>query len=159
MRRRRAVAWQLLRLYPPRWRDRYELEVRSVLEDHAVRLITLVDLIVGAIDARLDPAYQSEERFMSGSESAGRRKDSRCSFCGKGQDQVRKLVAGPGVYICDGCVELCNEVLADHNRPHDQGPDDSCQTARRETRARPGSWLRNIFRSTVPSTTLPAGSP
>lgn len=37
----------------------------------------------------------------------------RCSFCGKGQDEVRKLVAGPGVYICDECVELCNEIIAD----------------------------------------------
>jgi ATP-dependent Clp protease ATP-binding subunit ClpX len=35
----------------------------------------------------------------------------RCSFCGKSQDQVKKLIAGPDVYICDECVELCNEVL------------------------------------------------
>lgn len=35
----------------------------------------------------------------------------KCSFCGKGQDQVRKLVAGPGVYICDECIELCNEII------------------------------------------------
>ena len=39
--------------------------------------------------------------------------DSRlkCSFCGKTQDQVKKLIAGPDVYICDECVELCNEIL------------------------------------------------
>ena len=37
----------------------------------------------------------------------------KCSFCGKGQDQVRKLIAGPGVYICDECIELCNEILAE----------------------------------------------
>ncbi|MGE5453891.1 MAG: ATP-dependent Clp protease ATP-binding subunit ClpX [Methylocystaceae bacterium] len=35
----------------------------------------------------------------------------RCSFCGKSQDQVKKLVAGPGVYICDECIELCNEII------------------------------------------------
>ncbi|MEJ6952387.1 ATP-dependent Clp protease ATP-binding subunit ClpX [Natronospora cellulosivora (SeqCode)] len=35
----------------------------------------------------------------------------KCSFCGKSQDQVRKLVAGPGVYICDECIELCNEII------------------------------------------------
>ena len=35
----------------------------------------------------------------------------RCSFCGKSQEYVRKLIAGPGVYICDECVELCNEIL------------------------------------------------
>ena len=42
-----------------------------------------------------------------------KRDDSRlkCSFCGKTQDQVKKLIAGPEVYICDECVELCNEIL------------------------------------------------
>ena len=35
----------------------------------------------------------------------------KCSFCGKSQEQVRKLVAGPGVYICDECIELCNEII------------------------------------------------
>ncbi len=35
----------------------------------------------------------------------------KCSFCGKSQDQVKKLVAGPGVYICDECIELCNEIV------------------------------------------------
>ncbi|WP_408954942.1 ATP-dependent Clp protease ATP-binding subunit ClpX [Natroniella sp. ANB-PHB2] len=35
----------------------------------------------------------------------------KCSFCGKIQDQVQKLVAGPGVYICDECIELCNEII------------------------------------------------
>lgn len=36
-----------------------------------------------------------------------------CSFCGKTQDEVRKLVAGPGVYICDECVDLCNDILTE----------------------------------------------
>ncbi|PZO21237.1 MAG: ATP-dependent Clp protease ATP-binding subunit ClpX [Leptolyngbya foveolarum] len=35
----------------------------------------------------------------------------KCSFCGKSQEQVRKLIAGPGVYVCDECVDLCNEIL------------------------------------------------
>ena len=40
--------------------------------------------------------------------------DSRqltCSFCGKPQDQVRRLVAGPGVYICDECIALCEDII------------------------------------------------
>jgi ATP-dependent Clp protease ATP-binding subunit ClpX len=45
-----------------------------------------------------------------------RRRYTRCSFCGKGQDQVRKLVAGPGVYICDQCIDLCQEVLEEDSR-------------------------------------------
>ena len=35
----------------------------------------------------------------------------KCSFCGKTQDQVRRLIAGPNVYICDECVELCDEII------------------------------------------------
>lgn len=35
----------------------------------------------------------------------------KCSFCGKSQDQVRKLIAGPGVYICDQCIDLCSEII------------------------------------------------
>jgi ATP-dependent Clp protease ATP-binding subunit ClpX len=37
----------------------------------------------------------------------------KCSFCGKSQKQVRKLIAGPGVYICDECIELCNEIIVE----------------------------------------------
>ncbi|MGO1326149.1 MAG: ClpX C4-type zinc finger protein, partial [Brevibacterium aurantiacum] len=35
----------------------------------------------------------------------------KCNFCGKSQKQVRKLIAGPGVYICDECIGLCNEII------------------------------------------------
>ncbi|WP_437131058.1 ATP-dependent Clp protease ATP-binding subunit ClpX [Peptostreptococcus russellii] len=38
-------------------------------------------------------------------------KQYRCSFCGKNQDQVKRIIAGPGVYICDECVELCGEII------------------------------------------------
>ncbi|MDP4144605.1 MAG: ATP-dependent Clp protease ATP-binding subunit ClpX [Bacillota bacterium] len=41
------------------------------------------------------------------------KKQLRCSFCGKTQDQVRRLIAGPGVYICDECIELCSEIIVD----------------------------------------------
>ena len=37
----------------------------------------------------------------------------RCSFCGKTQDEVTRLVEGPGVYICDNCIEFCNALLSD----------------------------------------------
>ena len=39
------------------------------------------------------------------------RKMLRCSFCNKTQDQVRKLIAGPGAYICDECIEICTEII------------------------------------------------
>ncbi|MBI5212512.1 MAG: ATP-dependent Clp protease ATP-binding subunit ClpX [Nitrospirae bacterium] len=46
----------------------------------------------------------------------------RCSFCGKGQDEVRKLIAGPMVYICDDCVGLCNEIIDEELNAPDKEP-------------------------------------
>jgi len=47
-----------------------------------------------------------------------------CSFCGKSQDEVKKLIAGPAVYICDECIELCNDIIAEEIRMEDAlGPD------------------------------------
>ena len=40
-------------------------------------------------------------------------RDLVCSFCGKGQEEVRKLIAGPTVYICDECIDLCNDIIAE----------------------------------------------
>jgi ATP-dependent Clp protease ATP-binding subunit ClpX len=42
----------------------------------------------------------------------------KCSFCGKSQKQVKKLIAGPGVYICDECIELCNEIIEEELSDH-----------------------------------------
>ena len=52
------------------------------------------------------------------------RKSVRCSFCGKHQDQVRRLIAGPGAYICNECVQLCMSILEDER--------DTAQTAAAE---------------------------
>ena len=46
----------------------------------------------------------------------------KCSFCGKSQEQVRKLIAGPGVYICDECIDLCNEILDEELVDGQSGP-------------------------------------
>jgi len=45
-----------------------------------------------------------------------------CSFCGKGQREVRKLIAGPTVYICDECIKLCNEIIAEENERESAKP-------------------------------------
>src|SRR5512137_2819108 len=45
--------------------------------------------------------------------SNGKTMKLHCSFCGKSQDEVKKLIAGPMVYICDECIELCNEIIQD----------------------------------------------
>lgn len=56
----------------------------------------------------------------------------KCSFCGKSQEQVRKLIAGPGVYICDECVDLCNEILDEELFDSGTMPSQPTPTPRRE---------------------------
>ena len=71
----------------------------------------------------------------------GKRVDGRCSFCGKKRDEVRKLVAGPGVFICDECVALCSEVINTEgpSAPADQSP-------RRSTNVSSSApWWRRLF--------------
>ena len=52
----------------------------------------------------------------------------RCSFCNKDQNDVRKLIAGPTVFICDECVEVCNDIIADDNRFENRGTRSSLPT-------------------------------
>ena len=56
--------------------------------------------------------------------TAGAEVKARCSFCGKDQDDVAKLIAGPGVYICNECVSLCDRILADEPLPELKNWDD-----------------------------------
>ena len=46
-----------------------------------------------------------------------------CSFCGKSQKEVKKLIAGPGVYICDECIELCNDIIAEEREREESSKD------------------------------------
>jgi hypothetical protein len=46
----------------------------------------------------------------------------KCSFCGKSQKQVKKLIAGPGVYICDECIDLCNEIIEEELATTEETP-------------------------------------
>ena len=71
-----------------------------------------------------------------------RRHYSRCSFCGKGEHQVRKLVAGPGGFICDQCVQLCTEVICEDDQPSVPGSAAYRTNTRRVTLS---GWLRNLF--------------
>ncbi|NMG57799.1 ATP-dependent protease ATP-binding subunit ClpX [Geitlerinema sp. P-1104] len=63
----------------------------------------------------------------------------KCSFCGKSQEQVRKLIAGPGVYICDECVDLCNEILDEELYDSGAAAPPSAQRAESPERRRPRS--------------------
>ncbi|OAB56637.1 ATP-dependent Clp protease ATP-binding subunit ClpX [Phormidium willei BDU 130791] len=63
----------------------------------------------------------------------------KCSFCGKSQEQVRKLIAGPGVYICDECVDLCNEILDEELYDSGAAAPPSAQRSESPERRRPRS--------------------
>ena len=74
----------------------------------------------------------------------------KCSFCGKAQDQVRKLIAGPGVYICDECIDLCNEILDEElidNPNHQRSGNDQSRKAKASTKTtttKPAPTLASI---------------
>ncbi len=50
------------------------------------------------------------------SEKTGGEKLLYCSFCGKSQHEVKKLIAGPSVFICDECIELCNDIIREETQ-------------------------------------------
>ncbi|MGY3804333.1 ATP-dependent Clp protease ATP-binding subunit ClpX [Pigmentibacter ruber] len=58
-------------------------------------------------------------KFSSGRGGSGGAHGLHCSFCGKSQREVKKLIAGPNVYICDECIELCNEIIAEEMEKDD----------------------------------------
>ena len=63
---------------------------------------------------------------MTDKENSNDRKQDKllyCSFCGKSQHDVRKLIAGPSVFVCDECVELCNEIIREETQDNDTQAD------------------------------------
>ena len=73
----------------------------------------------------------------------------KCSFCGKSQEQVRKLIAGPGVYICDECIDLCNEILDEELEPgasggHRHSPEPSRKATAPRKSSKPAPTLASI---------------
>lgn len=109
----------LVRLYPRAWRRRYGAEFTALLEQQPASPGTVLDIVRGALDAHV--TERKERRAQAALDRPGqgkehemkrRRQGYNCSFCGKPRDGVRRLIAGPGVYICDGCVTLCNEIIA-----------------------------------------------
>jgi ATP-dependent Clp protease ATP-binding subunit ClpX len=53
---------------------------------------------------------------LPGENRKNKKESLKCSFCGKTQNQVRKLIAGPGVYVCNECIDLCNEIISEETR-------------------------------------------
>jgi len=134
----------LLHLYPRAWRRRYGVEFAALLMQRPLSPLEVADVVRGAVDVRwvasrtmaprrahvcsattrpesAAPAAGLEhwQNGWTGRERAmtGKQQRFRCSFCGKRRDQVRRLIAGPGVYVCDECVALCNKIIEDGEHP------------------------------------------
>jgi ATP-dependent Clp protease ATP-binding subunit ClpX len=58
-----------------------------------------------------------------------------CSFCGKSQHEVRKLIAGPSVFICDECIELCNDIIREETASDKGAKGAQVRTCRRPARS------------------------
>lgn len=74
----------------------------------------------------------------------GELNDRRCAFCGRPRQEVRKLLAGPNVYICDRCVTVCRQLLVDDRRTRTQppaGPSDARPRAPRQIKERLDEWV------------------
>jgi ATP-dependent Clp protease ATP-binding subunit ClpX len=76
---------------------------------------------------------------MADKKGASGEKVLYCSFCGKSQHEVKKLIAGPSVFICDECIELCNDIIRDEvpaEAPTAKAPSPTCRS---RARSRPAS--------------------
>ena len=85
----------------------------------------------------------------------------KCSFCGKSQKQVKKLIAGPGVYICDECIDLCNEIIEEELAERARSAGTSCPSRWRSASSSTSTWsgrTRPRRRSRSRSTTTTSGS-
>jgi hypothetical protein len=79
----------------------------------ARRVLIQLGASIPAIKEELECYLRPEGERGRRRRRMGRNAQLVCSFCGKSQQQVRKLIAGPGAYICDECVGLCNEIIAE----------------------------------------------
>jgi len=110
----------LARLYPRAWRRRYGAEFAALLEQQPLTPGLVLDVVRGALDARMRARRQQRTHAVRVQPGSGKgfvmkrgRHQYSCSFCGKPKDRVGRLIAGPGVYICNECVTLCNEIIAE----------------------------------------------
>jgi ribosomal protein L37AE/L43A len=140
----------LLMLYPRAWRQRYGAEFLALLEEETPTPRAIVDIGRGAFDAhrmRLAACFYSagattgDGTSLSSTRSRRSRKMARkrdgiqCSFCGKNETEVQRLIAGPHVFVCDECIALCNQILA-----HDDGASPSASAQRPRRRWWAAAW-------------------
>ncbi len=84
--------------------------LRWLFESYEQRLAAVED---DKLISRLEQEQSSEGSIEAQVTGSARQQEIGCSFCGKKQEQVVKLIAGPSVYICNECVDICNAIMED----------------------------------------------
>ena len=88
---------------------------------------------------RTEPLHAARYTFMADKKGSSSEKVLYCSFCGKSQHEVKKLIAGPSVFICDECIELCNDIIRDEvpaeARRRRRRPSPTCRCRARSRRS------------------------
>lgn len=84
-------------------------QVSSPVEMDSTALFKHLHALISYLEFRLEEDFgiQWDKEYQPAKENAER----RCSFCGKNQSEVKKIIAGPGVFICDECVNTCANIL------------------------------------------------
>lgn len=78
------------------------------------QLASLFYMTVGYLESKLKEAYgESWEKHIEIPEISEKEKETRCSFCGKNRVEVKKIIAGSSVFICNECVGICNQILSE----------------------------------------------
>lgn len=80
---------------------------QDVMRGQAMTEETCIELVKSSWTMR-----NIEGKLLENKETEDKNKDQSCSFCGSAKDKVNKLIAGPSVYICEECLEMCNEIIA-----------------------------------------------
>ncbi|MDB5058178.1 MAG: ATP-dependent protease [Chloroflexi bacterium] len=139
----------LVRLYPRAWRQRYGADFAALLEQQPLTAGTVLDVVRGALDAhkmawQQQRAQTAQVRPGRGKERAMKRgrQHYSCSFCGKPQDAVRRIIAGPSAYICNECIMLCNEIIAEQEQMPPTSPG---QNPDRTGKRRAIPWWRRLL--------------
>src|SRR5262245_2970162 len=105
------MAPALLRRNINRSRSRDGLPVRQAELDAGVKMILTVKAFLTEVPVTLKSKLRNAASRLPWSRRKGLNATLYCSFCGKSQHKVARLIAGPGVFICDECVGLCNDIL------------------------------------------------
>ena len=82
------------------------------------QLVSVFYMTIDYLESKLKEAYGERwDKNVEIPELLEKEKEIRCSFCGKEQAEVKKIIAGPNVFICDECVGICNQVLESDSSP------------------------------------------